>query len=116
MINNIDEVLFSVPSDHCFIAFHEESKLFAFKSIGNKYIFYNYLGKTLAFTNGNNKIIRVESPLRPEYFSIEREQFLYRRRNTEDRDFIDYGYKQDELNDMYRDAFEGSPEYESNID
>lgn len=117
MINNIDEVLFSVPSDHCFIAFNEESKLFAFKSIGtNKYIFYDYLGKVLAFTNGNNKIIRVESPLRPEYFSIEREQFLYRRRNTEDSDFIDYGYKQDELNDMYRDAFESSPEYESNID
>ena len=30
--------------------------------------------------------------------------------------YYDDGYSQDELNDMYREAFDGNPEYESNID
>ena len=62
---------------------------------GDKYVFYSSEGYV-------------------EYYDINA-GCLYVKGETPDYDF-DSGYSQDELNDMYRDAFDGNPEYESNID
>ena len=62
---------------------------------GDKYVFYSSEGFV-------------------EYYDINA-GCLYIKGETPDYDF-DSGYSQDELNDMYRDAFDGNSEYESNID
>lgn len=62
---------------------------------GDKYVFYSSEGYV-------------------EYYDIN-SGCLYVEDDTPNNDY-DSGYSQEELNDMYRDAFDGNPEYESNID
>ena len=50
-----------------------------------------------------------------EKFILKRNEFSNQRYYTPSSDEYN-DYSQDELNDMYRDAFDGNPEYESNID
>ena len=54
-------------------------------------------------------------------FNITSEKFILKRNEFSNQYYTpssdEYNdYSQDELNDMYRDAFDGNPEYESNID
>lgn len=119
LINNIDGILFNVSSNYSFVTTgqYEESLLFVFKSIiTNEYKFVDYFGNTLTFSQINDKTILANWNLRQLSFDVEKEKFIYRKKTISDSEYIDYDYTQDELNDMYRDAFEGSPEYESNVD
>lgn len=63
---------------------------------GDKYVFYSSKGYV-------------------EYYDLNA-GCLYIDDERYDDDYYDSGYSQDELNDMYRDAFDGNPNYESNID
>ena len=47
-------------------------------------------------------------------YDVDKEGFKCQERRSSDYD--DGGYNQDELNDMYKDAFDNNPEYKSNID
>lgn len=48
-----------------------------------------------------------------KYFDVEKRDFV---EDDDDYSYFDSGYTQDELDDMYREAFEGDPEAQWNID
>jgi len=81
-----------------------------FKSNDSYYVYRN----TILSKIEEDKYVFFSSDGYSEYYDIEA-GCLY---IEDDERFDDYdsGYLQDELNDMYRDAYDGNPEYESNID
>jgi len=118
IISNLDDVLLRVPTDYSFVSFGQfiETKIFAFKSKETKnYLFIDYTGATLTNIIRNDKIVLVQWNSKQFAYNIEKEDFLQPRKSKDDNYDYGDGYTQAELNDMYKDAFDGSMEYESNI-
>ena len=83
--------------------------------------FYSCMKQFYVFRNSESSLIEgskytiLKRPKYEVYFDVERKQFGAI--DNRDNDFYENdGYSQSELNDMYRDAFDGNSEYESNID
>jgi hypothetical protein len=122
LISSNAGVLFCLPSEYIFLklGIGRSSFVFAFKStVEQNYMFLNYKGEKLETVQQDSRYIKVMSKSRYFLFDIELEKFQKSDRPKQiedDLSYIDSGYTQDELNDMYRDAFDGNPDYESNID
>lgn len=93
---------------------HIKTKFFdVFKAIGsNVFIFINFLGEQLNAKNDeyDDNILHVEGAF--EAFNIEEEDFF----EEDNDDYYTLEYTQDELDDMYREAYEGDPEAQWNTD
>ena len=83
--------------------------------------FYSCMKQFYVFRNSESSLIEgskytiLKRPKYEVYFDVENRQF--KAIDNRDNDFyVDDGYSRSELNDMYRDAFDGNSEYESNID
>ena len=91
--------------------------IFVYKGIiaifKSKDSYYAYRKGVLSKVDGD-KYILYSSKDYLEYYNIKNGNLCVED-DTPDIDY-DSGYSQDELNDMYRDAFDGNPDYESNID
>lgn len=120
MLSSIDGLLFSLSSSYSFLRIGIGKKAFVFvfkSSISNEYVFYDYSGNQLKTSDIGEKGIKVFGASGTYLFMKSSERFYARPRPSYNNTYYDdSGYTQEELNDMYRDAFDGNPEYESNID
>ena len=117
LINTLDGVLLSVPSDYSYVSSGQNkyTEIFVFKSKETeKYLFVDYIGNPLIYNNKKDKLINVQWHSKQFGYDVDKEGFKCQVRRSSDYD--DGGYNQDELNDMYKDAFDNNPEYKSNID
>ncbi len=93
---------------------HIKTKFFdVFKAIGsNAFIFINSRGEQLNAKNDeyDDNILHVEGAF--EAFNIEEEDFF----EEDNYNYYTSEYTQDELDDMYREAYEGDPEAQWNTD
>lgn len=79
----------------------------------NEFIFINSRGEIINSRRGEDdeNVIIVEGL--DEHFDVEKRDFV---EDDDDYSYFDSGYTQDELDDMYREAFEGDPEAQWNVD